>query len=253
MPVLRRGQTQRLQHQQLAEGVGQVVFTAQHVGNAHERIVHGVGKKERRAAIATRNDEIADLGGGALLQTAHEVGEGDAAGFRYPEPQRGLAARSDVGRALLGGKVPAGAEVPRRAPSFQLPLAADRQLHLRAIAFIHVPGFTQAHHEVRVEGRALRLPVWPGCQRGGFGGNRGGCARRTTALAVRPRVPAKAEPLQVGEARLGEFGRGAGGVRVFQPEHETASGLPGQQPVEEGRAGVPQVETPGRAGCETSG
>ena len=92
MAIFRRGQFQRLQQQQLARGVRQMVFAAQHVGNPHQRIVYGVGEKELRRTIGPANDEIADVVAGKALQAAHPVGKFHRSPCGHPEAQGRLQA-----------------------------------------------------------------------------------------------------------------------------------------------------------------
>ncbi len=45
MPVPRATQAQRIQHHELARRIGQMIVAAQHLRDAHQRVVDGIAKK----------------------------------------------------------------------------------------------------------------------------------------------------------------------------------------------------------------
>ena len=78
----------RLQNQNLARRIGHVIVTAQHQRHAHQRVIDGVGEKERGAAIGATNDEVADVIGVEALLAMHEIVERDDLALRHAETQR---------------------------------------------------------------------------------------------------------------------------------------------------------------------
>jgi len=63
MEVARRCDTQRLLHRHLRRGGGQQIPAADHIRDAHVRIVDHHRQMVGKQAIATADDEIADLVG----------------------------------------------------------------------------------------------------------------------------------------------------------------------------------------------
>ena len=73
MSVARRRQFQRLQDQQLARRIAQVIVAAQQMRHAGQRIIDGIGKEERGRAVGPPQHEVADLGMRETLRAVHQV------------------------------------------------------------------------------------------------------------------------------------------------------------------------------------
>ena len=61
MSVVGAPQLQGVQQHELTRGVRQMIVAAQHMGDAHDRVVHGIAKKERGGPVLAANDEVADV------------------------------------------------------------------------------------------------------------------------------------------------------------------------------------------------
>ena len=160
VPVGGRTQFERLEHQQLARRVGQVVFAAQHVRDAHFGIVDGIAEEEGRAAVGAPQDEVADVVGGETLRPMHHVVEFD----RLAGGNAKTGGRRDALRALahagFGGQLAAGARIARGAAGRQLRLARQLQFQRRAIAGIGQAARVQRGRMPRVDGPTARLAVF---------------------------------------------------------------------------------------------
>src|SRR5205085_306799 len=122
-----------------------------------------------------------------------------------------------------------------RGPSLgQRRLAIGVQLRDRAETVVRVAGRQQLLRVRLVEMQALGLPV-----------------RTARSADIGAFVPVEPEPAQIAEdARLG-LARRALDVGVLDPEDEGAAVTPREEPVEQRRAGVADVQVPGGAGSET--
>ena len=154
MPVRGRAQLERLEHQQLARRVGQVILAAQHVGDAHLRIVDGIAEEERRAAIGAPQDEVADVVGGEALRSVHHVVELDAPAGGHAKPRGGRDALGALAHARLGRQLAAGAGITRRTPGGELRLARQVQFERRAVAGIREAARIERGRVARVDGAA---------------------------------------------------------------------------------------------------
>ena len=143
-------------------------------------------------------------------------------------------ARLDAAPRLLGREDAAGAGVARRTAGGEHRAAIGLELLRRAEAVVGVAAGEQLVGVRTYRGAAART--------GGTGPPR--------AADVRPLVPVEAEPAQILEdALLGLLGR-ALGVGVLDAEDERAVVAAREQPVEERRARVADVQLAGRAGGE---
>ena len=71
------------------------------------------------------------------------------------------------------------------------------------------------------------------------------------AANVRALVPLETEPAQILENAVFGLARRPLAVGIFDAQDERAVLAVGEQPVEERRAGIADVQVPGRARCET--
>ncbi len=159
--VGRRAQAQRLEHQQLPRRVGQVIFAAQHVRDAHLGIVDGIAEEKRRAAVGAPQDEIADVVGGEALRAVHHVVELDHV---CPSGTRNRVV-GEMPCALLrtrasGRQLAAGTGITRRPAGGELRLARQIEFQRRAVAGIGEPARIQRGRMARVDRSAPRLVVF---------------------------------------------------------------------------------------------
>jgi hypothetical protein len=154
MAVRGRAQAQGFEHQQLARRVGQVIFTAQHVRDAHLGIVDGIAEEERRAAIRAPQDEVADVVGGETLRAVDHVVEFHEPARGHAKPRGRRYALGALADARLGRQIATGSGISGRPAGRQLRLARQIQLERRAIAGISEPIRIQAGRMPRVYGPA---------------------------------------------------------------------------------------------------
>src|SRR5262249_25935031 len=144
-----------------------------------------------------------------------------------------LAGR-DAAPGILFGQAPARARVSRRAPGRERLLALRLELRGRAEARVRCAGALQFLRVRLIQVQPLRLAIRP-----------------MSAARVGPLIPVEAEPAKVLENRLLRFARGALGVGVLDAQDEGSALAARQQPVEERRARVADVEPARRAGCKS--
>ncbi len=123
--VARRAHPECLEHQQLARRVGQMVFAAQGMRDAHQRIIHGVGKEECGRTVFTADDKIADVGAIDLLRTMNEIIEDQLPIARHPKPQRGRRAGGEAAGDFARIELRTGSGVARRPARGQLRPTAE--------------------------------------------------------------------------------------------------------------------------------
>src|SRR5262249_32978484 len=66
-------QSQRLENQELARCVRQMIFAAQDVSHTHVRVIYRIAEEERSSSVGTTHDEISDVIGEKALRTVHEI------------------------------------------------------------------------------------------------------------------------------------------------------------------------------------
>ena len=160
MAVGGRAQLQRLEHQQLARRVGQVIFATQHVRDAHLRIVDGIAEEERRAAIGAPQDEVADVVGREALRAVHHVVELDAPAGGHAKPRRRRDALRALAHARLGRQLAAGAGITRRTPGRELRLARQVEFERRAVTRVREATRIERGRMARVDASAARLVIF---------------------------------------------------------------------------------------------
>ena len=101
---------QRAVERDLPGGRREQVLAAQHVRDAHERVVDRVDQRVQRLAVGAHDDEVRHRTRLERDLAADQVGEGDVV-VGHPQAQRGLAALGAEERLLLVGQVAVGAVV----------------------------------------------------------------------------------------------------------------------------------------------
>ncbi len=225
MPVARRAQAQRFEHQQLARCVRQVILAAQQMRDLHQGIIDRVGEEECRRAVLAPHHEIAQMHAIDLLGAMHQILELELSAGRNAKAQRGRRARGQACPARAGVEQRTGTGVTRRAARRQLRAAAELELRTAAEARIGPLLRFEPRQERRVDPTPLRLAV-------GAAGS----------AATRALVPLETKPAQVVlEARHMRLGSSRG-VRILDAQQESPAQPPRQQQVEQRRAHVAQVQ-----------
>src|SRR5579862_5086887 len=101
MPVARCTQLECLEDHQLPRRVRQMIFTTQHVCDAHLGVIHRIAKEELRGAIRTPYHEVADIVREKALRPVHEVQKLDTSPQRDSEPRTRRNARQAPLASLL--------------------------------------------------------------------------------------------------------------------------------------------------------
>ena len=165
---------------------------------------------------------------------ADEILKPDLFRLRHAEADDRPLAGLDPASASSARQRAAGAVVLRRSAGREIGLAVGVELLRRAEAVVRVIARQQLVGVRRVEMQPLGLAI--------------GTVR---AADVRPLVPVEPEPAQVLEDALLRLARRSLGVGVLDAEDERAVLAVRQQPVEERRARVADVQLAGRAGSES--
>ncbi len=221
MAEARRRKPEGLEDRHLPRGVRQVVVPADHMRDAHQRVVHDDGKIIGRVAVRPENDQIIQHRVVEDHRALDEVVHYRLAFLRGFKSQGRLTGR-------FGGqaKTAAPAVIPRR-----------QALGLRLLP----SGFkilSSAHAPVRPA--LLEQPK-----------RMAGVQRHPLGLAIRPFVPIEAHPLQAFEDGLdGLVGRTAL-VGILDAEDEPSVLLPGEEPVEQRGANPSDMEIAGGTRRET--
>ena len=220
----RRGESQRLVQQDLARRVRNVVLPPHHMRHVHQRIVDHDGEIVGGRSVRADDDRIADDVDGKPDVAAHHVLEDDVGIVGHAEADRRPLATGDARLRLLVRQPPARAAL-RRAPFGRRGLTLLFELRRGAEAVVGPFVVHQLLGVRLVQMEPLGLPV-----------------RTVRAADVRPLVPVETEPAQILEN--GGFGlaRRPFGIGVFDPEDEGAALSARQQPVEERRARVADVQ-----------
>ena len=234
MREARRPEAERPIEQDLARRVRDVILAADHVRHLHQRIVDHDREVVLRAAVGADDDRIADDVGVEGHVAADEILERHVDVLGHAEADDGALAGVETAPGLIRRQVAAGAVVHRRTAGGEIRAAIVLELLRRAEAVVGLAAGEQLVGVRGVEVQPLRLAVGAG-----------------RAADVGPLVPLEAEPAQVlQDAVLGLFRRSLG-VGVFDAEDERAVVAAREQPVEQRRAGVADVQRAGRAGGET--
>ncbi len=222
---------QCLVQRNLTRGGRQQVLAAQHVGDAHQRVVDGIDQGVQGCPVASDHHRIGYRTGREADLTADHVLEGDVA-VRHPQAQDGQAPRRDSGRDQRLVRCPVVVVVA------QLDIAPGRPVARLGVfggrvRRVQVPGVQQPLRDVLVDVGALALPV-----------------RRVRPTDEWTLVPVDPEPVhRLDQGLVGLF-RVPGRVGVLDAEDQRAVMVPGEGPVEQCRSGETDVRSPGRRWAE---
>ena len=209
----------------------QQVLAAQHVRDAHERVVDRVDQRVQRLAVGAHDDEVRHRAGLERDLAAHQVREREVV-VGHPQAQDRLAALGAERRLLLVGQVAVDAVVAELRVAAG-GLVARLDLLRRGERLVRVAALDQAADDVRVQVHPLRLPV-----------------RLVRAAHLDALVPVQAEPAQrVEQLQVGLL-RVARRVGVLDAEHERAARVARVRPVEQRRADQADVRRAGGRGAE---
>ena len=195
--------------------------------HVHQRIVDHHGEVVGGRPVRADDDRIADDVDGKPDVAAHDVLEDDVVVVRHAEADRGPLAAGDARLRLLVRQPPARAAL-RRPPFGRRGLALLLELGRGAEAVVGPVVVHQLLGVRLVEMEPLGLPV-----------------RTVGAADVRPLVPVESEPAKVLENGGLGLARRPFGIGVLNPQDEGAALSARQQPVEERRASVPDVQETG--------
>ena len=228
------GVDERAVERNLARGGGEQVLTAQHVGDAHERVVNGVHEGVQRVAVGA-DDHVVGYGTGLEGDfAANQVVEGDVL-IGHAQTPHGLAALSAVGFLLLLGEA-AVVVVVAELRVLAGCLAAFLHLVGGGEVLVHVAALNELLEDLVIDAGGLTL------------GLAVGLVRAANAHAF---VPVDAEPVQGLEHLVERLFGVAGGVGVLNAEDELTAGVACVGPVEEGGAHHAHVRGAGGRGAET--
>ncbi len=216
--------TQGAVDRDLLRGVGDVVITPDHVGDLHRDVVRHHGEVVDRAPVAPQDDEVVEVATLKADPLVHRVVPGDLL-LRHPEPKAKRASFREPGLNLLLAQPAAATIIAEGSPG----LVGPRALRIQLLLGAETP--------IRLIPRQHRLGVGP-------------MAVAVTALEERPLVPGNPQPGEAVENHLGVRLGAPLLVGVLDPEDEGAAGVPGEQPIEQRRAGAADVEIAGGGGSE---
>ena len=201
----------------LARGRGQDVLAAEHMGDAHQRVVDGVDQGVQRLAVGADDDVVGHGAGFEGDVAADEVGEGDVL-IGHAHAPYGFAAFGAEGGLLLVGEVAVKAVVAEFRVATR-GLVAGFDLFVGGVGLVDMAAGLELLDDLGVDLTALRLAVGS-----------------VVSADLDAFVPVKAQPFEglddLAEALLGVTCR----VGVFDAEDELAAGVLGVGPVEQGRA-----------------
>ena len=214
---------ERLEQLDLHGRVGDVVLAANHMGDAELDVVDHRGQRVEVGPVLAAQDRVGQRAAIDAALAAHHVGPADRSGIEAEAPVR-LPARGLERGAVGVGQAKRGAVVDRRTPERLLALAPAVELLRRLVGRIKSPERLEFLGRGVVEGHPFRLSP--------------------------DEIGLDAEPGEVLLDRSGVFGLRAFEVGVVEAEDERAAVAAGEQPVQQGRAGVSDVDAPGRRGGE---
>ena len=224
---------QGLVHHDLARGVGQVVVAADDVGDAHHGVVHHGREVVGGGAVGAEDDEVVQR-----VRLERDVAVDGVVHHNVAAVQRHLDADgvrlAGVHAALRLGRVDVAARALvalERVVALLGGLLVCRELLRRAEAVVRPAVGDEALRRLAIDVQALRLPVGA-----------------KVAAYLGTLVPVKAQPLHGAQDDLRVLLRGAGGVRVVDPQDERAVVGAGECPVVDGGAGAAHVQLAGGRG-----
>ena len=209
-----------LVEQGLAAGVGEVLFAADHVGDAHVVVIDRDGEIVDHRAVGAQEDEILQILVGKTHRVADTVFDHRVAVHRRLEAHHMRRALLDGTRRLVA---PGGAQGMAFGAGLFLQLFGFRNAHVATVGV------------AAVEKPVDRLLVF----------------RRAGKLEHRLAVPFQAEPGQAVENHLHGGLGGAFTVGVFDAQQERAARMLCIQPVEKRRASIANVHGARGGGGDT--
>ena len=217
----------------LARGVGEVVVTANDVGDAHQCVVHHGGEVVGGGTVGAEDDEVVELLGVEGDLTMDGVVDHDvAAVLGHLDAQNVGLTGIDAGLGLLRREVAATALVAlERVLAGLGGLAVGGQLLGRAEAGIGLTLCEQALGGLLVKIQSLGLGVGA-----------------KIAADLGALVPVEAKPAHGAQDDLGVLVGGAGRVGVVDAQDEGAAVGTGEGPVVDGGAGAADVQLAGGRG-----
>ena len=148
---------ERFVQHNLAGCRGQQVFTAQHVGDAHECVINGVDERVQRLAVGAHNHEVRNGAGLEGDFAAHHVCKRDVF-IRHAHAQNGFAALCSEGGLLLFCQVAVVAVVAQLGVTSGCAVASFGFFRCGE-RFVQVAGFFELLDDVLVDLAALGLAV----------------------------------------------------------------------------------------------
>ncbi len=222
---LRRRKPEGLIEQHLPWRVRDVIFTADHVRHLHQRIVDHDGEVVLGTPVGSDEHRIADHVRVERHFAADEIVEGDVHVLGHAKADDGPFAGVDPSLGFVGTDRSAGTGVPRRLAFLEHALAVFLELLGRTEAVVGVAGGQQLVRVRGVQVQPLRLAI-----------------RSARPTHVGAFVPLESKPAQILEdAVLRRLG-GSLGVGVLDAQDERPVVTACEQPVEERRARVADVQ-----------
>ena len=225
---------ERFEDQNLARRVRDVILTSNHMRDLHQRIVDDDSVVVGGDAVGSNDDGIANHFRVERHAASNHVIERDVTVVGHAKANHRFLAVLDATPCVVARDLTAPADVLRRSPCGQCRRTIGLEQLRRAETLIRMPAGHQLHGMRAIDMQALGLTV-----------------RTTLATNVHALGPLEAEPMQVVDHAALGFARGALEVGVLDSQDERATLPAREQPVEERRARVADVQLPGRARSET--
>jgi hypothetical protein len=208
-----------------------MIFTPQNLSDPHKRIVYCVAKEKGCRSVGSPNDEVADVVRQEFLLPPDPVLETEHMLLGYPKPQGRLQALSPFKANVVTIQMRAFATVTRRFTGCQLDFSGNLKLGGRAKTGVgQTLGF-----ELVVVGFVNRSAL----------GLKPGRNRLTAGWAFRP---IEAQPAQIIQKTIDEFGSATFSIGVLYPQQKLRT----TQSAEQGCSGITNVDQSGGAGSKTS-
>src|SRR6185437_8598375 len=157
VPVQRDPKRQCLENQPLARRITQMIDSAQHVGDAHRGIIHGIGEEKGSRPALAPYDEIPDVVGYETLRPVHQILELEHTAGSDMKAQARLAPFRQVRRALGVRETQTGPGIARWPTGGELCAPRELELQGRAETGIDDPRQLELLQIALIERRALRL------------------------------------------------------------------------------------------------
>ncbi len=224
---------ERLVEQHLPRRVRHVVFPTHHVRDPHQRIVHDHHEIVGGQPVRSHEDGIADDVAAERDRTANHVVKRHFARRRHLEADDGSIAGGHTAGGLGRIEPTAAPHVSRWLGRGKRQGAIPLELLGSAETVVRLPRIEQPRGVRAVQGEPFRLAIRP-----------------VRPARIRPLVPREPHPAEIVEDARFRLACGALPVGILDAEHERALLPSCEQPVEERRTGVPDVEMTSRRGSE---